>query len=89
MLELAGEAGAMVSDNRKLFRAKLDGDRKSREMGRGCEHFPPGQTQGKQVIFWEIPQISYHQTAGSPTKGKRAKPQPNQRKANALALLDT
>ena len=28
-----GEAGAMLSDSRRLFRAKLDGDRRSREMG--------------------------------------------------------
>lgn len=42
-MKLVGEAGAMVSDNRRLFRAKLDANRKSRE----------SQTQGKQVVFWE------------------------------------
>ena len=44
-VKLVGEAGAMVSDNRRLFRAKLDGNRKSRE----------SQTQGKRVVFWGTP----------------------------------
>ena len=49
-MKLVGEAGAMLSDNRRLFR----GQEKQRN-GVKLGTLSSSQTQGKQVGFWETP----------------------------------